>query len=457
MNSTIPHDARSSAAGVINRGGEGQGRRRPRSSPLRLALVTGAVLLLSFSMWPGMGRAHEPITTKVRFNKEVVRIFQRSCLGCHRPGGAAPMSLATYEEARPWAKAIKEELLEKRMPPWHAVKGYGEFSNVPPLTQREIGLIVNWVEGGAPKGDDKLLPEDTLFSDDWSLGNPDLILKPDSMTTVASDADEYRHFALPVGNDEDLPIAAFEVKPGDASVVHCASIYIGQIGDVVTEQPPKGGAMEYGTPAAASRSIPVATWVPGLKSVRLPGGFARRLPRGSNIVLKVHYRGAGEETKDRPEVGLYFSQSPQGGSVVDTAVDASNAGAPAGDASRITATHAIADDSHALSIRPAINERLISFQATAYRPDGTEEILIWVRGSTDDWQPTYYFKRPVPLPRGTQVEVIAYLEGGTEAARSSPSEMKKVRWGDLTPDPLCILGLAKASPSQSKTVPASTR
>src|SRR5215208_7765478 len=135
--------------------------------------------------------AHEPITTRVRFNKEVVRALRRSCLGCHRPGGIA-MSLATYEEARPWAKAIKEEMLEKRMPPWHAVKGYGEFRNAPLITQREIDMIVNWVEGGAPKGDDKDLPTEPLYSDDWQLGKPDLILKPESVSNITADADEHR-------------------------------------------------------------------------------------------------------------------------------------------------------------------------------------------------------------------------------------------------------------------------
>src|SRR5215510_11019899 len=133
--------------------------------------------------------AHEPITTKVRFNKEVIRIFERSCLGCHRPNGLSPMSLATYEEARPWAKAIKEELLEKRMPVWHAVKGYGEFRNAPPLTDREIDLIVNWVEGGTPKGDDKDFPAEVSSANDWALGQPDLILKPEAPHQVASDAD----------------------------------------------------------------------------------------------------------------------------------------------------------------------------------------------------------------------------------------------------------------------------
>jgi hypothetical protein len=141
----------------------------PSSRPaIDSRLAVTAVFVFASLLFPfAFAIAHEPITTRVRFNKEVVRVLQRSCLGCHRTGGIA-MSLATYEEARPWAKAIKEELLEKRMPPWHAVRGYGEFRNAPPITQREIDLIVNWVEGGAPRGDEKDLPPGPLFSDGWS-------------------------------------------------------------------------------------------------------------------------------------------------------------------------------------------------------------------------------------------------------------------------------------------------
>src|SRR5262245_55591387 len=168
--------------------------------------------------------AHEPITTKVRFNKEVIRVLQRSCLGCHRPSGIA-MSLATYEEARPWAKAIKEELLEKRMPPWHAVKGYGEFRNSPPLTQRDVDLIVNWVEGGAPKGDEKDLPRAPLLSNDWALGNPDLLIKPKTESRIAADADEYRFFVLTTLN-EDKRLTAIDLHPGNGSVAHCAKFYL---------------------------------------------------------------------------------------------------------------------------------------------------------------------------------------------------------------------------------------
>lgn len=107
---------------------------------------------------PGLLMAHDPITTKVTYSREIIRLFQKRCLTCHREGGKAPMSLAAYSEARPWAKAIKEEVLERRMPPWGAVKGFGAFKNDQALTQEEVSLIADWVEGGAPEGDPKYLP-----------------------------------------------------------------------------------------------------------------------------------------------------------------------------------------------------------------------------------------------------------------------------------------------------------
>ena len=119
--------------------------------------------VLLFVAVVGLGRAHEPITTKLTWTREISRIFYKRCVSCHREGGSA-MSLATYEEARPWAKAIKEEVIERRMPPWGAVKGFGEFRNDPSLSEVEIELIANWVEGGAPNGEPiYLLPPPVLF------------------------------------------------------------------------------------------------------------------------------------------------------------------------------------------------------------------------------------------------------------------------------------------------------
>ncbi|MGA3186515.1 MAG: hypothetical protein ABSF22_05330 [Bryobacteraceae bacterium] len=102
-------------------------------------------------------QAHDVITTKITFSKEISRLLYKRCATCHHEGGSA-FSLMTYEEARPWAKAIKEEALERRMPPWEAVKGFGEFRDDRGLTQEELETISSWVEGGAPEGDPKYLP-----------------------------------------------------------------------------------------------------------------------------------------------------------------------------------------------------------------------------------------------------------------------------------------------------------
>jgi len=105
----------------------------------------------------GAIQAHDIITTKITFSKEVSRLLYKRCATCHQDSGSA-FSLMTYEEARPWAKAIKEEVLERRMPPWEAVKGFGEFRDDRGLTQEELETISAWVEGGAPEGDPKYLP-----------------------------------------------------------------------------------------------------------------------------------------------------------------------------------------------------------------------------------------------------------------------------------------------------------
>ncbi len=102
--------------------------------------------------------AHDVITTPITFSREISRLLYNRCARCHRAGGAA-FSLMTYAEARPWAAAIKEEVLERRMPPWGAVKGFGEFKDDQGLTQEEIGLIAEWAEGGAPEGDPSLLSQ----------------------------------------------------------------------------------------------------------------------------------------------------------------------------------------------------------------------------------------------------------------------------------------------------------
>src|SRR6185503_18457341 len=118
-----------------------------------LALLSFGALIILFV--PRGTVSHEPVTTNLRFNKEIVRIFQKHCLACHQHSGTTDVVLSDFVSARPWAKAFKEEVLERRMPPFQAVKGFGTFHDDYTLTQHEMDQIVGWVEGGAPKGEDK--------------------------------------------------------------------------------------------------------------------------------------------------------------------------------------------------------------------------------------------------------------------------------------------------------------
>ncbi|MEN3332375.1 MAG: hypothetical protein V7641_1740 [Blastocatellia bacterium] len=424
---------------------------RRRVAAARLII---AVCLLSFAL--ARVSAHEPITTKVRFNKEVVRILQRSCLSCHHPGGIA-MSLATYDEARPWAKAIKEEVLNKRMPPWHAVKGFGDFRNAPPLVQREIDLLVNWVEGGAPKGEDTDLPTGPLYSTDWRLGQPDVILKPQSETSIAADADETRTITLAMNITEARWLTAIDLRPGDARIVHCAKFYLTggrRVTDStnhLNDSQPTTIAIKDASSSTNSGPRPPApglclgTWMPGQKTVALPDGAAQLLPAGARIAVKIHYRGTTEAARDQSEVGLYFAKTPPRKLVQEIAVSDADAGIPAGAAMHtVKVSFTTQDDVEAVALRPAVSPLITSMQATVYRPDGSEEVLLWTRGYQFDWQPTYYLKRAALLPKGTRIEVIAYFDN-SDSNRNNPNDPpKSLRFGDLTDEPLCAVAIAKA-------------
>src|SRR6201997_2855973 len=114
-------------------------------------------------------------TGSVTFSKDVAPILEKNCQGCHRPGEAAPFPLLTYEQARPWAKAMKEAVLLKKMPPWFADPHYGKFANDRSLTQKEVDTLVAWADAGAPQGDPKDTPSPVGFVEGWAIPKPDVI------------------------------------------------------------------------------------------------------------------------------------------------------------------------------------------------------------------------------------------------------------------------------------------
>ncbi len=385
------------------------GIQRGQLKPARLAvLLGGAALAILMALTPS-SRAHDPITTNVKFNKEVIRIFQRSCLGCHNTSKTITnIPLATYEQARPWAKAIKEEVLEKRMPPYQAVKGFGRFHQDYMLSQRDLDLIVSWVEGGAPKGDEKDLPRELPANNAWALGPPDLILQPESETRLSAEGDdESRCFVLPTKLSADRWVSAVDFHPGNGAVVHCASLSL----DRASRLPdaPTSGSAACGSNDRADDSL--GQWGPGQITNRLPAGVARLLPADSRLVLRVHYRKNGEAVTDRSAVGLYFSKGPVAKPLAGITLTAPETTLQPGvEHQRLKISYTVPTSAEAIAIRPRLYPFAQSVEAIAFRPDGTAEVLILAKNYRYDWQPTYDFKAPIALPKGTRLEVTAELD-----------------------------------------------
>ncbi|MCI0665351.1 MAG: hypothetical protein L0220_30180 [Acidobacteria bacterium] len=390
--------------------------------------ISAIFTLLSIVLiFPSPGSSHEPITTKVMFNKEIIRIFQRNCLSCHSPGKIkADIPLTTYDEARPWAKAIKEEVLEKRMMPYQAVKGFGRFHRDYIVPQRDVDLIVSWVEGGAPRGEEKDYPKDeieqSIKGDAWSIGPPDLILQPEQEIKIDPGTQEVtRCFLLSTGLSTDRWINAVEFRPGNGTVVFSASLFI-ERGKRKTDNNScnSDAGFEF-----------LSNWVPGQAAVRLPNGFAQFLPAGSRIAVRISYRNTGDASTDRSRIGLYFSKEKISESVRQITINAPAATTPVnGDRYSIKVSYPVNISTTAVAIRPLLFPHVSSLEVTVNRPDGTIEVLIIAKNYRFDWQPTYYFKKPVTFPKGSRIEVTAYLDMND----SSPS----LKFAG----PLCSLALA---------------
>ena len=236
--------------------------------------------------------ASRPVPT---FTKDVAPILQRSCQNCHRPGSIAPMSLLTYEEARPWARSMKNRVSQRQMPPWHVDRTIGirKFKDDPSLSDEEVATIVAWVDGGAPRGNPADMPKPRVFedTDKWHIGKPDLIVAlPKENVIEAEASDWWADFVAESGLTEDRYIKAVEAKPGPGAsrVVHHAVMYLV---DPDNNNPMGGVLNEYAV---------------GKNGDVYPDGAGRLMKAGSKVRFNMHYHAVGETIKDRTSIGIVF-------------------------------------------------------------------------------------------------------------------------------------------------------
>lgn len=388
---------------------------------------------------------------RVTFNNQIVRIFQQRCQGCHRAGEVAPFSLNAYGDAHTRTDYILEAVQLRKMPPWKAVPGYGEFADVRRLSDDEVGLIERWIADGAPEGDPRDLPSPRKFPTGWTLGRPGAVIAMEEPFTVpAKTKDIYRCFTVPIR----IPgawrfIRASEVLPGNRKVVHHVQTFLDVTGRSVEldRGEPGPGYTCFGGPGFDS-SGGLGGWAPGYTHIEIPSGVAWGIPPGARLVIQVHYNNPGDTVQtDVTQIGLHFTSGPFDRRLQRVRAFAWNFVIPAGaPRTSIKAAARVGEDFEAIYVFAHMHLLGREMMVTAHLPDGTKQPLLRIDDWDFEWQILYNYKRPVSLPAGTRIEAECVYDNSAANLRNPSSPPRIVTSGFETTDEMCaasVLGTAR--------------
>jgi hypothetical protein len=399
-------------------------------------LIAGLVLT-------GAAAAQQKVTlAPVTFAKDVAPIFRDKCETCHRPGQGAPMSLQTWEEARPWARSIRQRVVTRVMPPWNIDKTVGiqEFKNDRSLTDDQIATIAKWVDEGAPLGDRKDLPVAKVWPDDseWQLESvlgrkPDLVIKSDPYTVNAVSQDQWWKPVSDMGITEPRWVQAVEMRPGTIAgrkVTHHALAQLEQ------DEP---GVNPLATRAGGPGLL--MEWAIGKGYDLYREGSGKLLEPGAKIRWDIHYHAVGEAVRDHVELAVYLY--PQG--VVPAhrtrlqsfaAFKTNNdLDIPPNVVSETQGFHVLKSAARLDNFQPHMHLRGTAMSMEAILPDGTVRMLSYVNNFNFNWMNNYIYAddaAPV-LPKGTVLRITAYYDN-TSAHASNPDPNQWVGYGERTVD-----------------------
>jgi hypothetical protein len=410
------------------------------SERMTLTVLAATLAAAAMLMTPLIAALAPDTPTAVTFTKDVAPIFQNSCQSCHHPGTVATMSLITYADARPWAKAIEARVMAREMPPWHLDKTVGirEFKNDISLSDADINTIVRWVDGGMLQGNPKDMPPPLTFrpETDWFIGKPDLTVTFDrEMTMYANGPDWWINKYADTGLTEDRWVKAMQIKPSNPKIVHHAvTSVIPPAGTDLTDSGFVGGEFEE--------------YAVGKYGTTFPENTGRLLPAGSRIAFDMHYFAIGEEAKDRTTLGIVFYPKGYVPKYKITMLSFRNL---PNDDLEIPPNSVVRHDAYFRLPKPA---RIVSFQPHMHmRGKGmTLEAInldnsVTVISSTDhfdfNWHIAYVYRDDVAplLPAGTMLHAIG-IHDNTAANRRNPDPLMWAGYGERSVDDMLQLRLA---------------
>ncbi len=380
------------------------------------------------------------------FSKDVMPILQENCQTCHRPGEAGPFSMLSYKETRPWAAAMKEAVLQRKMPPWFADPRYGKFSNGHVLSKADIQTIAAWADAKAPEGDPRDLPPPVQWVQGWGIGQPDKVFElPTPFDIPASGVIDYQHIIVPTGFTHDVWVQAAEVRPTNRAVVHHIIAFIrepksnwfkGQKPGVFFLAPQVKTEEQPDTSALPSDFL--VGYAPGQPAEILPPGQAKLIRAGSDIVFQVHYTPNGRATRDQTKLGLVFAKEPPKQRVLTLSATNGTFKIPPGDPDyRVDASFEVGTQVELSGLHPHMHGRGKDFLYKLVYPTGESQIILSVPHYNWHWQNWYTLEQPILLPKGTKIECTAHFDNSANNPDNADPK-KTVMWGEQSWDEMMV-------------------
>lgn len=374
------------------------------------------------------------------FYRDVLPVLQSHCQSCHRKDEIAPMPLTTYAEVRPWARAIREQVLQRRMPPWFAEPGTVHFANDPQLTAADLQTVDGWAAAGAPAGDPHDAPPPRQWAAGWNIDTPDVVFEmPRAVDLPALGDVDYTYVIVPTGFREDRWVSEAEIRPSDRRIVHHAVVYIREPGSDWLRAAPvgvpfTGRSLPPGKGRADAKwtdSDLLLVYAPGSLPDRWPAGLAKLVKAGSDLVFQMHYTTRGTPVADRSSIGLVFARQPPAKRVLSLQLTNDRFLIPPGVASYTAHVFGtLPGDCELINLFPHLHARGKSFTYSLTRPGGKPQVLLRVNWSFQ-WQMSYRLEPPLPLAAGTRLEAIAEWDNSRNNP-NNPDPEAAVSWGEQT-------------------------
>ncbi|MGA2882324.1 MAG: thiol-disulfide isomerase [Bryobacteraceae bacterium] len=387
----------------------------------------------------GFALALSPAFAQPVFYKDVLPILQQHCQECHRPGEIAPMPFLTYSDTRPWAKAMREQTIARKMPPWFADAAYGHFANDRSLSQTQIDTIAAWVNRGAPAGDPKDAPPPRQWPQGWNIGTPDAVFEmPSAFSIPAAGAVDYQYLILPTHFTEDRWVQKVEVRPGDRSTVHHAVVYIREPGSKWLEGEPRETAFSVPIAKGFTTSDILMVYTPGNSFDDWKPGIAKRIKAGSDLVLQMHYTARGKAAEDRTRIGIIFAKQAPQQAVLSLQMSNDRFVIPPGDSNyRVQVSGTLPNDALLISMFPHMHLRGKAFEYLITEPNGHVETLLKVNHYDFQWQLNYRLAEPRLLKAGTHLTWVGYFDNSPNNP-GNPDPTAEVRYGEQSWEEMMI-------------------